>query len=55
MRNSTRIVNMPAPVDTTECDTKAYCDLKILKSGGTMTGSLFFEGSTRNLTVGCNN
>jgi len=32
MANSTRIINLPAPVDTTDCATKAYCDFKMLKS-----------------------
>jgi len=35
-----RIINLPARVDTTDCATKAYDDLKVLKSGDTMTGDL---------------
>jgi len=35
-----RIINLPATVDTTYCATKAYCDLKVLKNGNTMTGDL---------------
>jgi len=27
----------------------------MLKSGGTLTGNLYFDGSTRNVSVGCNN
>jgi len=29
-----RIINLPAPVDSTDCATKAYSDLKVLKTGG---------------------
>jgi len=50
-----RIINLPAPVDTTDCATKPYCDLNILKSGGTLTGNVYVGGSTRNISVGCNN
>jgi len=32
-----RIINVQAPVDTTDCATKTYCDFKMLKSGDTMT------------------
>jgi len=39
MRNN-RIINLPAPVDSTDCAAKAYCDLKVLKIGDTMTGDL---------------
>ena len=35
-----RIINLPAPVDSTDCATKAYSDLKVLKTGDTMTGDL---------------
>jgi len=31
---------LPAPVDSTDCATKAYSDLKVLKNGDTMTGDL---------------
>jgi len=39
MRNN-RIINLPAPVDSTDCATKAYSDLKVLQTGGTMTSNL---------------
>jgi len=32
-----------------------YTDLKVLKTGDTMTGNSYFDGSTRNISVGCNN
>ena len=35
-----RLINLSAPVDTTDCVTKAYSDLKVLKTGDTMTGDL---------------
>jgi len=35
-----RIINLPAPVDSTVCAKKAYSDLKVLKTGDTMTGDL---------------
>jgi len=35
-----RIINFPAPVDSTDCATKAYSDLKVLRNGDTMTGDL---------------
>jgi len=35
-----RNINLPAPVDSTDCATKAYSDLKELKTGYTMTGDL---------------
>jgi len=34
---------------------KAYTDLKVLKTGDTMTGNFYFDGSIQNLSVGCNN
>jgi len=37
-----RIINLPAQVDSTDCATKAYSDLKVLKTGDTMTGDLNF-------------
>jgi len=30
-------------------------NLKMLKSGGTLTGNLYFDGSTRSIRVGGNN
>jgi len=50
-----RIINLLVPLDTTDCTTKAYCNLKMLKSGGTLTGHLYFNVSTRNTSVRCNN
>ena len=35
-----RIIDLSAPVDTTDCVTKAYSDLKVLKTGDTMTDDL---------------
>jgi len=35
-----RITNLPAPVDSTDCATKAYSDLKVLINGDTITGDL---------------
>jgi len=49
------IINLPDPFDTTDCAKKVYCDFKMLKSGDTMTGNSYFDGSIRNISVGCNN
>jgi len=35
-----KIINLPAPVDSTDCAIKTYSDLKVLKNGVTMTGDL---------------
>ena len=55
MLNTNRIINLPTPVNAADCVTKAYCDLKVLKNGDTMTGDLTFTtigtGVSRNL--GC--
>ena len=40
------------PVNDTDCVTKSYCDAKLMKSGDTMLGNLYFDGSTRNIHMG---
>lgn len=53
--NRRAITNLAEPSSAQGAATKAYADLKVLKTGDTMTGNLFFDGSTRNISVGCNN
>jgi hypothetical protein len=55
MLNSNKIINLPAPVNATDCATKAYTDLKVSKSGDLMTGDLYFDGVSRSIVVGCTN
>lgn len=55
MLSSNKIINLPVPVNASDCATKAYSDLKVLKNGDTMTGNLYFDGSTRDIHIGCNN
>jgi hypothetical protein len=50
-----RIINLQNPVNYSDCSTKGYCDTKVQKTGDTMTGNLYFDGSTRNIHIGCNN
>lgn len=47
-----RIINSQMPVNDTDCVTKSYCDAKLMKSGDTMLGNLYFDGSTRNIHLG---
>jgi len=50
-----RIINSQIPVDDSDCATKSYCDAKLMTTGGTMLGDLIFDGSTRNIHLGCLN
>lgn len=51
--SSYRVINSQMPENDSDCATKSYCDAKLLKSGDTMLGNLYFDGSTRNIHVGC--
>ena len=53
--SSCRVINSLMPESDSDCATKSYCDAKLLKSGDTMLGNLLFDGSTRNIHLGCNN
>lgn len=53
--NNCRIINSKPPISDTDCVTKSYCDAKLLKNGDTMLGNLYFDGSTRNINLGCIN
>ena len=55
MGGTNRIINLPTPVNAADCASKAYCDSKVSKSGDTMIGSLYIDGSTKNIDLGCNN
>jgi len=57
MGTISKIINLPAPENANDCATKAYSDLKVLKSGDVMTGNLFVNISNTDATrsLGCNN
>lgn len=53
--NRNTIINLADPSSAQSAATKAYADLKVLKTGDTMTGNLYFNGSTKHIHFGCNN
>jgi len=59
IRNNKYIARVRDPFGAQDASTKKYTDtndnLRVLKTGDTMTGSLYFDGTTRNVEFGCTN
>jgi len=57
--NNKYIARLRDQFSAQDASTKKYTDnndnLQVLKTGDTMTGSLYFEAITRNIELGCTN
>jgi len=57
--NNEYIARLRDPFSAQDASTKKYTDtndnLRVLKTGNTMTGSWYFDGTTRNVEFGCTN